>query len=150
MNNLYVYRSEGTTVHRFVSWDQDLACFTADFPITFGHDENVLVRRLMEIPEVRQAYFATLLEAARYADEAIVAAAPPCPGRPGSLPRRRGRRLHATTCGGPAPTRPGAYGLLISARMPRSGGPGWLESEALRAQPGSHVRLPGRAQAGHQ
>jgi spore coat protein CotH len=133
MNNLYVYRTEGTTVHRFVAWDQDLACFAVDYPITRGHEENVLVRRLMEIPDARQAYFATLLEAAGYADEVMVEAGAAMSGsarQPGSSARTTIspddlRRFGADKTGG--------VRAADSRRAAGEAGPGWLESEALRA-----------------
>ena len=128
MNNLFVYRTEGTNVHRFVAWDHDQSCDSVGFPITRGNDDNVLVRRLMEIPDARQTYYATLLEAAGYADEVIVEAGGKGlrQARPAAaLPRATVstddlRRLAADkTKGGRVAA--GAQGL------------GWLESEALRA-----------------
>jgi hypothetical protein len=133
MNNLNVYRSEGTNMHRFVAWDADQACDTVAFPIARGHDDNVLVRRLMEIPDVRQTYFATLLEAARYADEVIVEAGAAMSGQArqpaasarATISRDDLRRLGADKTGG----------VRAADSRPRAGeaGPSWLESEALRA-----------------
>lgn len=134
MNNLNVYRSEGTNMHRFVAWDSDQSCDTVGFPIARGHNDNVLVRRLMEIPELRQTYYATLLEAAGYADEAIVAASgaamsgqarQPAASARATSSRDDLRRLGADKTGGlrAADSRPRATGA----------GPSWLENEALRA-----------------
>ena len=133
MNNFYVYRTEGTAVHRLVAWDQDLACAFAEFPITRGHEENVLVRRLMEMPDARQTYFATLLEAASTADGVAVQAGAtksgqarqPTSSARATAAREDRRRFVADQTGGvrAAEGRPRADEAV----------PGWLESEALRA-----------------
>jgi hypothetical protein len=133
MNNLFVYRTEGTNVHRFVAWDQDQSCDTVGFPITRGHDDNVLVRRLMEIPDARQTYFATLLEAAGYADEGLVEA-----GARAIKQAKPALAADQAATSWDALRRPGTdkTGRLRAADSRLGGGggaPGWLESEALRA-----------------
>ena len=48
MNNFYFYRLEDSTRHAFVAWDEDNAFLIADFGLTMRHDENVLMRKVME------------------------------------------------------------------------------------------------------
>lgn len=131
MNNLFVYRSDGTTVHRFVAWDQDESCSMVAMSVTRGHDDNVLVRRLMEMPDARQAYIATLLEAAGFADESVGAAGPAAFGP--ALPATRQARTSLDDLQRLGVPR--TDGTRIAAGRPREGQamPGWLESEALRA-----------------
>lgn len=69
MNNFYFYRLEDSTRHAFIAWDEDNAFMTPDFGLTTRHEENVLVRKLMESPEWRERYFAVLNEAADSSSE---------------------------------------------------------------------------------
>ncbi len=70
MNNFYFYRLENTLRHVFIAWDEDNAFAFIDFPLTMRHDENVLMRKAMQVPELRDAYYNGLTEAMRFADEA--------------------------------------------------------------------------------
>ena len=67
MNNFYFYRLEDTTRHVFVAWDEDNAFLSADFPLTTRHDENVLMRKVMESASWRSQYFTLLQEVAESA-----------------------------------------------------------------------------------
>jgi len=69
INNVFIYRSPGKTVHQLIAWDEDHALWASDYPVTAGHDENVLMRRLMASSEWKSAYFATVLEAADVANQ---------------------------------------------------------------------------------
>jgi hypothetical protein len=69
MNNFYFYRLEGSAKHVFLAWDEDNAFFGPDFSLTSRHDENVLMRKAMQIPELRDIYFNTLRDAMASADE---------------------------------------------------------------------------------
>jgi hypothetical protein len=69
MNNFYFYRLENRSQHVFIAWDEDNAFAFADFPAQLRHEENVLMRKSMEIPELRDLYYATLNEAIASADE---------------------------------------------------------------------------------
>ena len=64
VNNFYIYRFEDSLRSQFIAWDEDNAFVTADFPVLQGHDTNVLMRRAMNVPELRAAYFAALHAAA--------------------------------------------------------------------------------------
>jgi spore coat protein CotH len=63
MNNFYFYRLENSTRHVFLAWDEDNAFAFVDFPIDTRHDENVLMQRAMQVPELRDTYYALLNEA---------------------------------------------------------------------------------------
>jgi CotH kinase protein len=68
MNNFYFYRLEGSTKHAFLPWDEDNAFNSVDFPIATRQDENVLMRKAMQVPELREAYFNGLRDAIASAD----------------------------------------------------------------------------------
>lgn len=76
VNNFYFYRFQGTTRSRFIAWDADHAMTAIDYDLTAGHNESVLMRRVMQVPDLRAAYWAAVLEAAALADEAEEAGAP--------------------------------------------------------------------------
>jgi spore coat protein CotH len=63
-NNFYLYRFENSLRSQFIAWDEDNAFIATQFSILQGHDRNVLIRRAMQVPELRSAYFSALLEAA--------------------------------------------------------------------------------------
>lgn len=64
MNNFYIYRLEDSTQHVLIAWDEDNAFLQPDYGILTRVDENVLTRRVLEIPASRSQYFSVLLEAA--------------------------------------------------------------------------------------
>ena len=66
MNN-YLPEGEFGPV-RFISWDEDNALWGPEFGLTTRHDENVLMRKAMEVRELSDLYYATLAEAARIAE----------------------------------------------------------------------------------
>jgi spore coat protein CotH len=63
MNNFYFYRLENATKHVFIPWDEDNAFWGPDFPINMRHEDNVLMRKAMQVPELRDEYYALLDEA---------------------------------------------------------------------------------------
>jgi hypothetical protein len=69
MNNFYLYRRENSSQHVLLAWDEDNAFWGTDFPLTMRHDENVLMRKAMQVPELRAAYYGALAEAAASANE---------------------------------------------------------------------------------
>jgi spore coat protein H len=89
MNNFYLYRASGSTQHRFIPWDRDNAFLGPDTSILLRTGDNVLTRRLLEHPDLREFYLqalerlageggwleqavvtrANLIRAAAYADE---------------------------------------------------------------------------------
>jgi len=68
MNNFSFYRLEDSTSHVFIAWDEDVAFLQPDFGLTTRIEENVLVRKTMEVSQYRTQYFDVLLEAATEAD----------------------------------------------------------------------------------
>ena len=69
MNNFYFYRLEDSPRHVFIAWDEDNAFARQDFGITTRHDENVLMRKVMEWPDYRAQYFTALQESANSAGQ---------------------------------------------------------------------------------
>jgi spore coat protein H len=63
MNNFYLYRFQGTQKHRLFVWDKDNAFLFKDSPIGTT-DANVIFRRAMAIPELRETYLQTLEQCA--------------------------------------------------------------------------------------
>jgi hypothetical protein len=63
MNNFYLYRHQGTTKHELFVWDKDNAFISLDHPIPVT-DANVLFRRAMAYPDLREVYFQTLEDCA--------------------------------------------------------------------------------------
>lgn len=62
MNNFYVYRPAGSTRHQLIPWDRDNAFQAVDSSVMLGASDNVLMRRLLEHPDLR-AYYLGALEA---------------------------------------------------------------------------------------
>lgn len=69
MNNFYFYRLENSSRHVFLPWDEDNAFWGIEFPIHMRHEENVLMRKAMEVPELSALYHAVLAEAVASASE---------------------------------------------------------------------------------
>jgi spore coat protein CotH len=64
MNNFHVYRFAGASRHTFVPWDKDLTLIGIERDLLQGVEQNVLARRLMNIPEYRNLFFETVAKAA--------------------------------------------------------------------------------------
>jgi spore coat protein CotH len=69
MNNFYFYRLENSSRHVFIAWDEDNAFWGPDFPINMRQDDNVLFSKAMNVPELRDEYNRTLLDASALAEE---------------------------------------------------------------------------------
>jgi spore coat protein CotH len=75
INNFYLYRPSGTTQHRFIPWDRDNAFLGADTSILLRADRNVLMRRLLEHPDLREFFLQAVERCAResaWLEQAIV------------------------------------------------------------------------------
>ncbi len=75
MNNFYLYRPSGSTQHRFIPWDRDNAFLAADTSILLRAGDNILMRRLLEHPDLREFYLQALERCAReggWLEQAIV------------------------------------------------------------------------------
>jgi hypothetical protein len=69
LNNFYLYQFKNTSQFQVVTWDKDNTFVQADFPLFLRADRNVLVRRALTIPAVRQAYLTGVIAAADSAAE---------------------------------------------------------------------------------
>jgi uncharacterized protein (TIGR03437 family) len=64
MNNFFLYRFENKKFSEFIAWDKDNAFAWAERPIMQNSQQNVLMRRLMAIPEYRNAYIEAVVQCA--------------------------------------------------------------------------------------
>jgi spore coat protein CotH len=69
MNNFYFYRLENSPQHVFIAWDEDNAFWGPEYSIDMRHQENVLMSKAMQVPELSAAYDAALREAAALSEE---------------------------------------------------------------------------------
>jgi spore coat protein CotH len=69
LNNFYFYRFEDTMRSQFLPWDKDNTFVSSEFPIMRNVNDNVLSRRTLNLPEHRNRYLDTLVEAAQSAEE---------------------------------------------------------------------------------
>jgi hypothetical protein len=69
-NNFYLYRFRHGGRSQLIPWDKDHAFEFVDTPITYRFESNVLVRRALLVPELRQAYLDALMQCVRLAEEA--------------------------------------------------------------------------------
>lgn len=67
MNNFYVYRPTGSARHSVIPWDRDNAFQAVDSSIMLRANDNVLVRRLLEHPDLHAYYLQALETCARVA-----------------------------------------------------------------------------------
>ena len=63
MNNFFVYQFAGTSRFIFIPWDKDSSFLQANWPIFQRVDDNVLARRLLADPTLRQTYLDTVVKA---------------------------------------------------------------------------------------
>ena len=71
MNNFYLYRLENKPQHVLIAWDDDLSFTGPTYDVFSYHDSNVLMRKMMEVPELRTLYLSTLRDAAVSAAEVV-------------------------------------------------------------------------------
>jgi hypothetical protein len=64
-NNFYLYRDAAGGPHRFIPWDEDNAFHAIDYDIDAPQEKHVLLRRAMEVPELRRLFLDTLANVAR-------------------------------------------------------------------------------------
>ena len=69
VNNHYLYRVNGRTLHHFIPWDASTSIHALDYPLQFGHEQNVLMRRALTVPSLKQVYFDTLIQTAGLFDQ---------------------------------------------------------------------------------
>lgn len=69
-NNFYLYRLAHQPQHVLIAWDDDLTFWGGPtYDVLSFHDSNVLMKKLMEVPELRGLYLSTLVESAVAAAE---------------------------------------------------------------------------------
>ena len=64
MNNFHFYRFVNQQLSQFIPWDKDNAFTATVRPVLQNADQNVLMRRIMAIPEYKQYYFQALVNTA--------------------------------------------------------------------------------------
>jgi uncharacterized protein (TIGR03437 family) len=64
MNNFHFYRFVNKQLSQFIPWDKDGAFSATVQPVLQNADQNVLMRRLMAIPDYKQYYFQALVKTA--------------------------------------------------------------------------------------
>jgi len=64
MNNTYFYRRVKDRPALFLLWDKDGAMYGVDYSIWFNTNSNVLARRALAVPALRQRYMETIESAA--------------------------------------------------------------------------------------
>jgi spore coat protein CotH len=70
VNNHFLYRLNGRTLHHFIPWDASSSLHALDYPLHVGHDENVLMRRALTVPSLISLYYDTLVATANLFDQA--------------------------------------------------------------------------------
>ncbi len=68
MANFYLYRPEGARQAVFIPWDKDQTFYVANRDTGHGLGENTLLRRAMDVPELRTVFLDTLEQAAAEAE----------------------------------------------------------------------------------
>ncbi len=63
LNNFFLYRFMGKTVHTFIPWDKSNAFFGMDWPIFRNTQLNILSRRALAVPELMTFYRSVLARA---------------------------------------------------------------------------------------
>jgi uncharacterized protein (TIGR03437 family) len=69
MNNFHFYRFVNKQLSQFIPWDKDEAFTATVRPVLQNANQNVLMRRLMAIPEYENYYFEALVKTALMATE---------------------------------------------------------------------------------
>ena len=67
LNNFFLYRFTNKQLSMFIAWDKDNAFDWTQRPVLQNANQNVLMRRLMAIPDLKNYYFEALVKAAMLA-----------------------------------------------------------------------------------
>src|SRR4030095_354370 len=81
INNFYLYRLENQDKHVMIAWDTDNTFWGPAFPIK-PDDTNVLMQKLMRIPEYNALWYAEIARATQMAEaenSLDTAVTPPAP-----------------------------------------------------------------------
>jgi spore coat protein CotH len=71
VNNFYLYRLEDQDKHVLIAWDADVTFWGPTFPTNDGHDANILMAKLMRVPEYHAMYRAELQRVVEMASEPV-------------------------------------------------------------------------------
>jgi hypothetical protein len=71
VNNFYLYRLEDQEKHVLIAWDADVTFWGPTFPTNDGHDANILMAKLMRVPEYAAMYRAELQRVVDMASETV-------------------------------------------------------------------------------
>lgn len=71
VNNFYFYRLEDQATHVLIAWDADSTFWGPTFPTNDGHDANILMAKLMRVPEYAAMYRAELQRVVDLAAEPV-------------------------------------------------------------------------------
>ena len=77
VNNFYFYRLENQEQHVFIAWDTDVTFWETTLRTTEGHDDNILMNKLMRVQEYRDLYYSELRRAIDIALEPVGEAGTP-------------------------------------------------------------------------
>jgi hypothetical protein len=69
MNNFYLYRSRQNGRAQLIPKDKDAALAFVDIPVRYRLDTNVLIRRALAVPELRETFLAALSQCVTIASE---------------------------------------------------------------------------------
>jgi len=69
LNNFYLYRLENSSKHVLIAWDSDNTFWGINFPTNEGHSTNILMAKLLRIPEYAALYATELRRAADLAQQ---------------------------------------------------------------------------------
>ena len=145
MNNFFLHRPSGSTVHSLIPWDKDNAFIDVARSIFQRTGENVLFARALAFSDLRALYLDVLEECARSAADERLA------GRPDRSPRRarrcagQGRHAQAVLDRGLPRSRGSPPAICRrSSRHRAAGGVACARRRAVTA-PGSRARAVSRA-----
>ncbi|MBI3278764.1 MAG: CotH kinase family protein [Acidobacteria bacterium] len=68
LNNFYLYQFQGTNAFMLIPWDKDVTFRDAGRPVWQNSERNVLTRRLLRVPDIREQYLQALERAAALAE----------------------------------------------------------------------------------
>ena len=72
MNNFYLYQFKNTSRFVFIPWDKNTSFVQPDWPLFLRMDTNVLTRRLIADPSMRQAYVDAMRRASSFVGPAFL------------------------------------------------------------------------------
>jgi hypothetical protein len=71
LNNFYLYRPAGGGAHVIIPWDEDYTFYDPGWRIDQEFERNVLMRRAMAVPELRQLFIRTIDEVAAIVESRV-------------------------------------------------------------------------------